>query len=328
MLERQPIVFKAKQDGSAMVVCPACKLRRRFDVAKLRGKSDQVPVTCTCGEKFISRFMFDEAPTEAPPAERPQPFSPKPIVSADSRHVFFPDASGHVSIRCPHCGFSRVVPAEKFKSVTTNFHVTCKCGHGFRAQIQGIRASSGKDIPKEHGGGEDPVQAAWNDAVVRESDSTGSGIMRTLYPASDGQVTFVCPICGHERTLTQQEREKYPTRFDLDCKCSERYQCLVEYRKHYRKKVHLHGSYSQEESRNRGETQIKDLSLKGVGFVTATPHHLKLGDVVRVRFRLDNQQQTEIHRPVEIRFIKGRFIGAQFLDTLSYEKDIGFYLLN
>jgi len=151
--------------------------------------------------------------------------------------------------------------------------------------------------------------------------------IHVIYAFSERKVTFICPECGYNRTLTESEKDQYQTSFGLDCKCGVKYECRIDFRKHYRKSVNLPGTYFQTESWVRGDIRVHNIALRGVGFYTISSHQLKLGDIIQVKFLLDDKRETEIDRQMVVRSIERNHIGAQFAEQLPYDKDLGFYLL-
>ena len=55
--------------------------------------------------------------------------------------------------------------------------------------------------------------------------------------------------------------------------------------------------------------------------------YLQLGDLVEVRFLLDDQRKSELCKKATIKRIRDRFIGAEFCDFKAYDKELGFYLM-
>jgi len=100
----------------------------------------------------------------------------------------------------------------------------------------------------------------------------------------------------------------------------------LEFRKHYRKKVRLHGEYFVQGRDEKGEIIIEDISAGGVRFASLKPHYISRSDTVELKFTLDNSMRTEIHKLVKIKWIIDCNVGAQYIDQKSLEKDLGYYL--
>lgn len=71
---------------------------------------------------------------------------------------------------------------------------------------------------------------------------------------------------------------------------------------------------------------VEDISMGGIGFNNMTPHNLEKGDVLELKFKLDNAKQTEMIRKVKIMILKGRFVGTEFTEKNRFDSDLGFYL--
>jgi uncharacterized Fe-S cluster-containing radical SAM superfamily enzyme len=75
---------------------------------------------------------------------------------------------------------------------------------------------------------------------------------------------------------------------------------------------------------------VENLSMSGLGFRLRVQHAIEVGDVVHVRFVLDNRLQTEIVTDITVRIVSkqvtGTFIGGEFCNiTVSY-KELAWYL--
>jgi len=131
-----------------------------------------------------------------------------------------------------------------------------------------------------------------------------------------------------------QTREKYRCgefknthkRLKAKCRCGEVFRLSLEFRKHYRKKVRLHGEYSVQGKDEKGEIIIEDISASGIRFASLKPHYISRNDTVELKFTLDDPMRTEINNLVKIMWIIDRNVGAQYIDPKSLEKDLGFYL--
>jgi hypothetical protein len=100
----------------------------------------------------------------------------------------------------------------------------------------------------------------------------------------------------------------------------------LEFRKHYRKKVRLHGEYFVQGRDEKGEIIIEDISADGIRFASLRPHYISRSDTVELKFTLDNPMRTEIHKLVKIIWIIDRKVGAMYCEPKGNDKDLGFYL--
>ena len=87
------------------------------------------------------------------------------------------------------------------------------------------------------------------------------------------------------------------------------------------------GRFDNPETGASGDMLVENVSLNGVGFTTLLTPALAKNDLIRIWFRLDDTRNTEVARAVRVRYLKDRYIGAQFADQKSYDGDLGFYLM-
>ncbi|MBW2448947.1 MAG: PilZ domain-containing protein [Deltaproteobacteria bacterium] len=150
--------------------------------------------------------------------------------------------------------------------------------------------------------------------------------MKKVFVDDSNIATVICPKCGLEKNIDVTGFTDTHKRLKATCKCGEVFRLTLEYRKHYRKKVRLHGEYFIQGKDERGEIVIEDISASGVRFACLKPHYISRNDSVELRFTLDNPMRTKIQGLVNIVWIIDRNIGAQYIDPKSLEKDLGFYL--
>ena len=72
---------------------------------------------------------------------------------------------------------------------------------------------------------------------------------------------------------------------------------------------------------------ICDLSMTGVGFKFFNTVTINRGNVLRVKFDLDDSQRTRIDKKVVVRFVGDNFLGCEFQDIAFEEKELVFYLV-
>jgi len=150
--------------------------------------------------------------------------------------------------------------------------------------------------------------------------------MKKIYVDHTNLATIICPKCGLEKNIDVKNFKVTHKKLKAKCRCGEVFRLTLEFRKHYRKKVRLHGEYYVQGKDERGEILIEDISASGVRFASLKPHYISRNDTVELKFTLDNQMRTEIQNLVKIKWIIDRNVGAQYIDPKSIEKDLGFYL--
>ncbi|MGB2928611.1 MAG: PilZ domain-containing protein [Desulfobacterales bacterium] len=150
--------------------------------------------------------------------------------------------------------------------------------------------------------------------------------MKKIYVDDTNQATIICPKCGLEKNIDVTDFKNTQKKLKAKCRCGEVFRLTLEFRKHYRKKVRLHGEYFVQGKDEKGEIIIEDISASGIRFASLKPHYISRIDTVELKFALDNPMRTEIHKLVKIIWIIDRNVGAQYIDPKSLEKDLDFYL--
>ena len=150
--------------------------------------------------------------------------------------------------------------------------------------------------------------------------------MKKIFVDDTNLATIICPKCGLEKNIDVTDFKDTHKRLKAKCRCGEIFRLILEYRKHYRKKVRLPGEYFVQGKDETGEIIIEDISAGGIRFASLKPHYISRDDTVELKFTLDNPMRTKIHTLVKIIWIIDRNVGAQYIDPKSLEKDLGFYL--
>jgi len=65
--------------------------------------------------------------------------------------------------------------------------------------------------------------------------------MKTVYVNDTRQTTIICPNCGFAKNFDATKYKNMNQRLKARCKCGEMFGFILEFRKHYRKKVKLPG---------------------------------------------------------------------------------------
>ncbi|MGE3541041.1 MAG: PilZ domain-containing protein [Candidatus Tectimicrobiota bacterium] len=121
----------------------------------------------------------------------------------------------------------------------------------------------------------------------------------------------------------------------VKCPCGHVFMISIEVRKFYRKNTRLTGEYvkiSEDMAKGleKGSMTVEDLSRTGIGFRTKTRHNMRENDIIRVRFTLDNDKQSEVSKSAVVKRVQDTFVGAEFLDFDAYNetnRTLGFYLM-
>jgi hypothetical protein len=178
-----------------------------------------------------------------------------------------------------------------------------------------------------------PCVSSVGDRHLREGDVAMN--IKKIYANESGQGTLVCDKCGKTKTLDLLAFQNIGKPLKVKCACGHIFFVRIEARKFYRKSTNLTGEYIKM-SRDispcleRGAMVVEDLSRTGLGFRTKKKHTICVQDVIRVRFILDDSQQSDITTSAVVRRVENDFVGAEFLDVDGFHetnRTLGFYLM-
>ena len=151
--------------------------------------------------------------------------------------------------------------------------------------------------------------------------------MQKVYVDRTNQIKIICPECGLEKKINVFKFKDTHKRLKANCKCGEVFRLTLDFRKYYRKNAQLTGEYFVKGKDEKEEILIEDISKAGINFATLKPHNFSKGDLVELKFTLDNPIKMEIRTRVKILWIIDRTVGAQFNDPNLLEKDLWPYLI-
>ncbi|UCD87974.1 MAG: PilZ domain-containing protein [Desulfobacterales bacterium] len=157
---------------------------------------------------------------------------------------------------------------------------------------------------------------------------TNSVEPQTVYVNQDDTAVLVCPNCGTSKTakVTRFKGHKGPLK--IRCKCALTFSVSLEFRRAHRKQTNLTGYYCRlPVCKNWHSMVVKNISQTGIGFATFMSHNLMKGTEVRVKFTLDDVNQSEIEKDVIVRVVKDKYVGCEFRDPALFDKALGFYLM-
>ncbi|MBU1162363.1 MAG: PilZ domain-containing protein [Proteobacteria bacterium] len=150
--------------------------------------------------------------------------------------------------------------------------------------------------------------------------------MTKFYVNDTNKTTIVCPKCGFAKTIDTTNFKETQKQLKANCKCGEAFKFTLEFRKHYRKDVRLPGEYTIQQSGEKGEIMVENLSLGGVQFTSFRPHKILTDDTLELKFNLDNPARTEIRRSAKVMWVRDRDVGARYIEPKLFERDLSFYL--
>ena len=153
-----------------------------------------------------------------------------------------------------------------------------------------------------------------------------------IFITSQNTAKFVCPKCQRVKIADVSKYLNLDKKIKIrvNCPCGNKFAVLLERRKQYRKETNISGSFihiADGKVTGRGLMTICDLSLTGMQLKVDYEYLFSVGDVLEVRFLLDNPPRKAMHKKVIVKNINMPFIGTEFPITEREDKTLGFYLL-
>lgn len=155
-------------------------------------------------------------------------------------------------------------------------------------------------------------------------------------------VTISCPKCGYSTKVGVQDLQIFSRYMRVQCKCRFTFDVKLEFRQERRKIIDLGGLFYNPHESDKWKTylntwdssyvfnsncRIKDISMHGLKVEVIGSHSLEVGRKLRIRFKLGDTVRHEVEKDVVIRFVKGSFLGCEFLDLEQNSTLIGFYMM-
>jgi hypothetical protein len=137
--------------------------------------------------------------------------------------------------------------------------------------------------------------------------------------------TITCRQCGKTKTLDISHFKNVRKLVKVKCTCGTLFDVLFESRRYHRKKVQLKGELFNAKSHDIiDHVIITDISVGGISFITKLG--MTVGEVYRISFSLDGQNEADIKEEIRIKYVKNREVGAEFTEEEKYNYDLDFYL--
>lgn len=164
-------------------------------------------------------------------------------------------------------------------------------------------------------------------------DGTDNGM--PLSATDDGSYQLKCPRCDKRESISLEVFQELGWVLKVKCPCTCTFNIIREMRHTYRKDVHLEGFFAQEiyginkvaTASAWGPMEVTNISKNGVNFITKKAQGLQVGDMVHLRFYLDNSSKTLIKKSAEVKSVRKSNVGCQFKGTDRHDVTLGFYFL-
>ncbi len=167
-----------------------------------------------------------------------------------------------------------------------------------------------------------------------------------LFVRPDNTVIIQCPSCSLSKEVPAEKLVNGKRILQIKCSCQSVFKGQLETRKKFRRPSNLEGHFRKLSNQKNPDNYhsvihygaekkvkpvanctVENISVDGLGLSAKTRPTVKPGDILRVEFTLDNANQTEIVKQVIVRMVNDNYIGCEFQDNSSPDKNIGFYLL-
>lgn len=152
-------------------------------------------------------------------------------------------------------------------------------------------------------------------------------LIQKIYIDASSRATILCSNCGRSKVADVSRYTSHDGSIKVRCSCGFIFAFELVKRRQYRKAVKLWGEYIRMGAvKEVGEIIVEDLSRTGLAFSTILKNNIRVNDILKTKFVLDNPQKSMIVRNVVVKRINGRSIGAEFCDN-QVDKNLAFYLM-
>jgi hypothetical protein len=151
---------------------------------------------------------------------------------------------------------------------------------------------------------------------------------RKVYVDEYNKAELVCPHCGASRHINVSKLNVNGSPLRIKCICKAIFLASFEFRRSYRKETNFFGYYCIPPfCKDWHEMKVKNISQSGIGFAVHGRHRLKVGDAIKVKFKLDDRSHSDIEKDVIVRRVSSDYLGCEFSCRVQFDKALGFYLM-
>jgi len=151
------------------------------------------------------------------------------------------------------------------------------------------------------------------------------------YVRPDNTAVINCPSCNRQKEIKVEAFTGSKSRLKIKCACKHVFSVQLEYRKRFRKRTNLNGTYVNHNQHNSsGKVHIRDISVSGLGFTSMDIDKFKVDDELTLKFNLDDEQHTEITKEVTVKEIRKNSVGCEYErgGDFAFDGPLGFYISN
>ena len=170
-------------------------------------------------------------------------------------------------------------------------------------------------------------------------EQTAQQMQVIIHSGPKGRAFMHCPQCGASKRISTSSYRviNQAAGIELTCPtCGHKYKALINYRDFYRKKTNLRGIYTIATTEidqafdfeTTSVVTIGNISRTGIGFKMKNTINVEIGDVLKVRFILDDKRKSIVEKKAIVKRIDKNLVGAEFARAIDYrDKELAFYLM-
>jgi hypothetical protein len=156
-----------------------------------------------------------------------------------------------------------------------------------------------------------------------------------VYIREDGQILLACSHCGLQESVSTARFEMLGNAVTVRCTCGNQFGAVLEKRCSMRKAVQLEGYFTVAGEHDAEDTKgnvwgpmvVKSLSKSGLRFYSPRGNLIDQGDLLMVRFNLNNSSKALVHKKAQVVSIRNNEIGCRFEGADEYDVTLGFYFM-
>ncbi|MBM9537769.1 PilZ domain-containing protein [Desulfobulbus alkaliphilus] len=151
------------------------------------------------------------------------------------------------------------------------------------------------------------------------------------YVNKSDTITVRCLACNKSRSFSVAGLKGKSRNLKVQCPCTNTFAIDIEFRRSYRKDVHIAGGYRKRDEVEDVERScvVRNISVGGLGIKIEHDTTIQVDDELIVTFKLDDRHQRRIDTAVKVRHVdpEKRF-GGEFVDPDDPSRDevLTFYL--
>jgi hypothetical protein len=151
------------------------------------------------------------------------------------------------------------------------------------------------------------------------------------YIRPDNTAVISCPHCGRQKTLHADSLKQHKSKLKIKCACGNIFTVDLEFRHRVRKPVSLGGTYTNHSQKDsRGDIKVRNISVSGLEFSSMDVNNFKIGDVLTLKFNLDDEHRSEVRKEATVRAIRTNSVGCEFVGSgdLAFDGPLGLYVMS